>query len=260
MMKAKAVTVVPRGARKTSTSNIYHVMVRGINRQDIFEDDEDRLRFLEVLKECRAVSRFRLYAFCLMSNHVHLLMETGDEPLGQVMKRLGSRYVWWYNQKYGRTGHLFQDRFRSEAVEDRAYFLTVLRYIIRNPMNAGLEAKPGTYRWSSFRAYTGREDAVTDTQPAVSAAGSRDALVAFLLEANDDRAMDDSDFDRRLSDDEARKIMFTVTGCGSAADFQRLDRPLKKRFTKEMAGRGLSMGQIARLTGLSKSTVFSAVH
>lgn len=144
---------MPRTARQQSQTNIYHIMLRGINRQDIFLDDADCLRFIEILGECKQLSEFQLYAFCLMSNHVHLLLKVGNEPLETIFRRLGTRFVSWYNTKYNRIGHLFQDRYKSENVDDQQYFLTVLRYIIQNPMKAGLETTPGTYRWSSFRAY-----------------------------------------------------------------------------------------------------------
>ena len=114
-------------------------MLRGINQQDIFEDEDDYLRFLAIIRECKDISKFELYAYCLMTNHVHLLLKTGEEPLELIFKRIGSRYVYWYNLKYQRIGHLFQDRYKSEAVEDDAYFLTVLRYIMQNPMKAGME-------------------------------------------------------------------------------------------------------------------------
>lgn len=85
-----------------------------------------------------------------MGNHVHLLLREGKEPLSQIFKRLGVRYVYWYNWKYKRTGHLFQDRFKSEPVEDDTYFLAVLRYIYQNPVKAGLCEKPEEYQWSSY--------------------------------------------------------------------------------------------------------------
>ena len=124
---------MPRNARKQSKSGIFHVMLRGINRQVIFQDDEDCEKYLQCLVECQKLSGFQLYAYCLMGNHVHLLLEEKKEPLSQIFKRLGVRYVYWYNWKYKRTGHLFQDRFKSEPVEDDSYFLAVLRYIFQNP-------------------------------------------------------------------------------------------------------------------------------
>ena len=85
---------------------------------------------MNVVRKSKEVSGFKLYAFCLMTNHVHMLIEAGEEPLEIVFRRIGSSYVKWYNQKYERTGHLFQDRYRSENVETEQYFMTVLRYIL----------------------------------------------------------------------------------------------------------------------------------
>ena len=84
---------MPRSARKQSSTGIYHVMLRGINQQDIFKDEEDYLRFLSVVKECKEVCGFELYAYCLMTNHVHLLIKVGKEPLELIFKRIGCRYV-----------------------------------------------------------------------------------------------------------------------------------------------------------------------
>ena len=88
---------MPRTARKTGGSNIFHVMLRGINRQDIFEDDEDRLQFMSILLRCKEISGFRLHAFVLMSNHIHLLLEPAGESLDMVFRRIGTRYAVWYN-------------------------------------------------------------------------------------------------------------------------------------------------------------------
>ena len=113
-------------------------MIRGINRQNIFEEDEDRLCFMIILDRCKAISGFRLYAFVLMSNHIHLLIEPSGEALDIAFTRIETRYAMWFNRKYQRTGYLFQNRFRSEAVETDQYFMTVLRYILQNPMKAGM--------------------------------------------------------------------------------------------------------------------------
>jgi len=98
---------MPRVARIKSESGIYHVMLRAINQQTIFKDDEDCMRFLECLAECKKLSGFELYAYCLMENQVHLLIKEASEPLAQIFKRLGARYVYWYNWKYERSGPLF---------------------------------------------------------------------------------------------------------------------------------------------------------
>ena len=131
-----------RQARKKSNSGIYHIILRGINRQQIFEDGEDYSKFLRILEECKAISKFEIFAYCLMNNHIHLLLKEVKEPIEQVMKRITTRFVYWYNIKYQRSGHLFQDRFKSEPVESDEYFLTVIRYIHQKPVKAGLCEKP----------------------------------------------------------------------------------------------------------------------
>lgn len=127
-----------RTAREKSESEIYHAMIRGINKQHIFQDDEDRIRFISIIKHYSDIDVYSLYAYCLMDNHVHILLKEGEHDISSAMKRISASYVLWYNKKYGRCGHLFQDRFKSEPVNSDAYLLTVLRYIHRNPIAAGI--------------------------------------------------------------------------------------------------------------------------
>ena len=251
---------MPRKAREQSSTNIYHVMIRGINRQTIFEDNEDRYVFMTELKRCKELSDFRLHAFCLMPNHVHLLMETNQEPLEIIFKRLGSKYAGWYNLKYERVGHLFQDRFRSEKVETEAYFRTVLRYIIQNPMKAHMEEKPGTYKWSSYLAYAKGAGTLTDTQYAIDLFGQREALVEFLCETNEEKAMDEGDFAPRLSDLRAKEIMEQITHCASVPEFQKLEKEIQREYILEMYDYGMPVRQISRLTGKDRKTVTKAVQ
>lgn len=246
---------MPREARKISCSNIYHAMLRGINRQVICEEDADRRVFMMALKECKDVSGFKLHAFCLMPNHVHLLIEPAGEPLELIFKRLGVKYVGWFNRKYDRAGHLFQDRFRSENVEDNLYFMTVLRYILQNPMKAGMESQPGSYPWSSYLAYKKGIGSITDTQYAIDLFGSQEALIDYVLLGNEDTVMDEDQFDWRMKIEKAKEIMEQVSGCATVSDFQRLDRQIQKEYAVKIYLAGVSAYQIAKMTGMSKSTV-----
>ncbi|MDW7670534.1 MAG: transposase [Bacillota bacterium] len=142
---------MPRTARKKSRTGIYHVIMRGNNRDRIFHCEQDYGAFLKRLRKYRDECGFGLYAYCLMDNHVHLLLKEEEEPLSDAMRRLCGSFVGWYNKKYDRIGHLFQDRFRSEVVEDDAYLATALRYIHRNPVKAGLCDDPADFPWSSCR-------------------------------------------------------------------------------------------------------------
>ena len=260
MVYCSRVINVPRIARKISSTNIYHAMIRGINRQNIFEEDDDRICFMKILGYCKEISGFKLYAFVLMDNHIHLLIEPSGEPLNTVFSRIETRYAKWFNQKYQRTGYLFQNRFRSEAVETDQYFMTVLRYILQNPMKAGMENRPGSYRWSSYAAYEKGKGAVTDTQYAIDLFGGREILMEYLTQGNDDSVLDEEEFDRLLRDDKARETMLRITQCTSASAFQQLDRTLRKEYATKMYQSGLSLGQISRMTGMGKTTVFKAVN
>lgn len=143
---------MPRKARKLSSCGVYHIMIRGINRMTIFNDDADNLNFLHILDFC-ADENFIIMAYCLMGNHLHLLAKDCNDSLQHMMKAIGVRYVAYYNRRYQRTGPLFQGRYKSQPVTTKGYFLRVLRYIHRNPVAAGMVQDMQDYPWSSYIDY-----------------------------------------------------------------------------------------------------------
>lgn len=147
-----------RLARKKSSSGIYHVMLRGNERKAVFMDEADKNRFVEIMLQKRETAANYLYAYCVMDNHVHMVVrerENGQE-LNTLMKRIGVSYATYFNKKYNRVGHVFQDRYKSEVIEDDAYLLSVIRYIHQNPVKAGLVSGE-KYKWSSYVWYLGRD-------------------------------------------------------------------------------------------------------
>jgi putative transposase len=136
---------------------VYHVMLRGNGGQDIFVDKSDRIRFYEQLGE--GVKRFdvRIPALCLMSNHVHLVVQVAEIPLSRLVQNVSFRYTRYRNAKEHRTGHLFQGRYKAIVIDAETYLLELIRYIHLNPVRAGIVADPADYRWSSHRAYLGKE-------------------------------------------------------------------------------------------------------
>lgn len=136
-----------------------HVRQRGVDGERCFEDDADRLVYLCVLGEALAKTRCALHAYCLMTNHVHLLVTPPEEPAcSQLMYLLGHGYVPYYNRRHGRTGTLWEGRFRSCLVESREYVLACYRYIERNPVRAGMVRVASAHPWSSHSGNTGRRD------------------------------------------------------------------------------------------------------
>lgn len=145
---------MPRTARRISKSKTYHIMFRGNELRNIFMDDEDRSRFLQLLFEKATDEGFTIYAYCLMNNHVHILLFGEHETLGRLVKRINTSFVYHFNKKHNRLGHLFHDRYKSQPVETDAHLLAAVRYIHNNPVKAGLAKEPYDYKWSSYRSYT----------------------------------------------------------------------------------------------------------
>ena len=245
---------MPRQARKKSESGIYHVMLRGINQQQIFEDSEDYYKFLDILTECKAISEFKLIAYCLMGNHIHLLIKEGPETLEQIFKRICGRFVYWYNIKYQRAGHLFQDRFKSEPVDSEKYFFTVLRYIHQNPVKAGVCKRVENYVYSSYLEYISGKNLV-DTDYVLELT-TIEEFVGLHQQNKEDSCLDITDkVIRRVTDEQAKYLIKKIAKCDNVADFQNLDIPVRDKYLKKLRDKGISIRQLSRLTGISFNVV-----
>ncbi|HTO86925.1 MAG TPA: transposase [Thermoanaerobaculia bacterium] len=131
----------------------YHVTARGNERRAIFRDDADRERYLKCVARCRDRFAFRLHAYCLMTNHLHLAIEASEVPLSRIMLTLHGSYSQAFNRRHRRVGHLFQGRYKAFLVQKDRYLLALVRYIHENPVKARIVKKPEDFRWSSDRAY-----------------------------------------------------------------------------------------------------------
>ena len=136
-------------------NTLYDVTSRGDRRENIFEDDEDRELFLSTLEQVTTAFNWICYAWCLMDNHYHLLIRTSDGNLSKGMRQLNGVYTQASNRRHRRVGHLFQGRFKAILVDSDAYLLELARYIVLNPVRAGMAKKAADWRWSSYRACVG---------------------------------------------------------------------------------------------------------
>lgn len=240
---------MPRKARVKSATGVYHVMLRGINRQRIFEEGGDYVRFIQGLKRYREECGYELYAYCLMPNHIHLLIREGHMPLSRVFRKIGASFVYWYNKKHERVGHLFQDRFKSEVVEDEAYLLTVTRYIHMNPVKAGICDKPDDYKYSSYNDYT-KGRGITDTY-----------LIMGIMDRNDFRkyhqkrdsgnCLDiDESTQTGMTDEQVEAFIKCDLDIEEPQMIRFLDDKSRKRIIKKLRKGGSSIRQINRMTGI----------
>ena len=252
---------MPRTGRIKSESGIYHIILRGINRQTIFEEDEDAIKFVETLGEYKEKSGYKLYAYCLMGNHIHLLLKEEDEELGIIMRRIGASYVYWYNLKYNRCGHLFQDRYKSEPVEGENYLLAVLRYIHQNPLKAGLVKDIGDYKWSSYCEFINKGE-IIDVDFILGLFGKErtkaiDNFKSFNEIFSNEGCLDIEER-KKLADNEAIEIIKKVCNVPHCIDLQTIEKETKSKYLRLLKKEGLSTRQIARLTGISRVLVLKA--
>jgi len=141
---------MPRTARITIEKACYHIITRGNQKQTVFKDPSDYQKYLLLLTRYKDKYRFMLYCFCLMPNHVHLIIEVDKaEQLNRIMRGLNLSYTLYFNFKYEKVGHLWQDRFKSKIIEKDAYLLECIRYIEANPVRASLASSIHDYHWSS---------------------------------------------------------------------------------------------------------------
>jgi len=155
---------MPRTARIAPQELVYHVLARGNNKQDIFGDEEDFKKYIDILWKYKSKYAYKLYHYVLMTNHVHLVIETtkGGGELSQIMKGINLSYAQHYKTKYKYTGHFGQDRFKSIIISKDEYLLACGSYVELNPVRAGIVKAPQDYVWSSYaaNAYGKRDDLI----------------------------------------------------------------------------------------------------
>lgn len=248
---------MPRRPRDRSNSGIYHVIIRGINKQSIFEDSEDKEKFLRTLKHNKTVSNFELYGYSVMDNHFHALIKENMESISLSIQRISSSYVNWYNKRHERCGHLFQERFRSQPVERDLSLLTVLRYIHQNPVKAGIVRNVSDYPWSSYHEYISKATIVdTDSVLSILSPDKQKAVQMFIEytnELNDDECLDY--FPQQKTDSEVRAILLQhqVSDVNQFLQLNKQKRYEIIRFLKSVEG--VTVRQLSRVTGVSKSVI-----
>ncbi|HWQ77074.1 MAG TPA: transposase [Syntrophomonas sp.] len=255
-----------RKARERCESCIYHVVLRGINRQDIFYDDDDFKRFLETIKKKKTESQFELYGYCLMSNHVHILIHEKNDNISRIMSRIGTSYAWWYNRKYDRTGHVFQGRYGSECIDNDTYLLAVIRYIHNNPVKAKIIQEAEDYRWSSIHAYYGGNEypvGLTETEfiLGIIDENKTEAIKKFeeyMKQENEDNCLDDQ-IRLRKTDSEVKAEIEAIMNGEPIEKLPALEKAKRQEILRKIKkSEGITQRQIARVTGLNQGIIFKA--
>lgn len=253
-----------RTPREKSKTGIYHIILRGTNRQEIFHEDDDRIRFLETLKRYKEETKINVYGWCLMDNHIHLLLrESAQENIGMTMKRLAVSFVCYYNKKYKTIGHLFQDRFKSEKVDTDAYLLTVVRYIHQNPVKAGIVQKSYLWKWSSCLGYYGENyypDTLLDEEFILNMFYKQklkaiELFKEFNEQDNADKCLEDI-MPKNITDDELKDKIKEIIPNINIISIKTLEKTERNEVLKKIKKiEGITQRQLARVIGISQGLI-----
>ena len=244
-----------RRARTISESGIYHILFRGVNQQNIFEENSDFKKLKETIRLVKQEMDFKIYAYCFMSNHVHIVLKeknVGDISL--IMKRILTKYARWYNVKYGRSGALIANRYKSVPVEVDEYFLQLIRYVHQNPVKAGIVNKIETYPHSSYVEYINEGNLTSTTF--VFEMISKSDFIDYHKEIDEIKFMvTDS---KKKTDEEVLMFLKKHYNIDNATSIAKLPKPERNSILAELK-KTFPVRQLQRITGVSRG-VISRVH
>lgn len=250
-----------RKPREISETGHYHIVFKGISRQNIFEENEDFEKLIDLLKNAKITKNFELLAYCLMTNHVHLfLKEENAGDISLIMRSILGNYAQWFNLKYQRIGPLFADRFKSEKVEDLSYLCALVRYIHKNPVYSGLVGSPSSYIWSSYSEYTkDKKNNLVNAKPVLDCFSNdkKTAIEMFKeFHANDDREIFEISDGRKKSTDYIRKRIKKIIDGAEPHTIKTMDIEERNKILSILkAEEKFSIREIERATGISRGII-----
>ncbi len=254
-----------RRARLRGNSQIYHILLRGIGKQDIFIDDEDKNKIMQILKEKKQDNAFFIYAYCILDNHIHLVIREGSDDISRILKRAATSYASYFNKKYSKTGHVFQDRFKSETINDDACLRAVIRFIHKNPEKAGI-ASMDQYLWSSWPEYAGQNTELADCGQVLCSI-SKDRERALQEFSGYSRAESHEEFlditeEKEICPENANEYINNYLK-GSKLTIEDLKKPESRKIRDSviiylLKRSNLSRRSIAEILGINRETVRKA--
>lgn len=242
---------MPRTSREYSESGYYHVVLRGNGKQLIFEDDSDRLVFLKQLKAKSATDGVRIIAWCLMSNHVHLLVDDPKDSLSHFMHAISTAYARYFNEKSGHVGSVFQGRFTSVPITSDGQLLQAVRYIHDNPAKAGV-GSADAYRWSSYGEYLSCAG-VADTETVRDMVGGVEGFLRFSEDGRFDSCCYRTT--KRVSDEDSLEVARYTLGDMDPAKLKEMGKMQRNEALRSLRAAGITVKQLERLTGIGHNTI-----
>ena len=253
---------MPRLLRSNSkiATNTYHILLRGINKQDIFLDKYDKDKFTKYLIDTKEKYNYSIYSYVIMNNHVHLNIYDKEDSMSKIIHKLCTSYGMYFNRKYERVGHIFQDRFKSIGIDTEEYLLNLTRYIHRNPEKDGI-SKLNKYKWSSYNEYINNNKFITDIDFILNLFdGDRTKAIEKFVQYNKliDRKYSDAEYEleSRLNDEDVNYCIKRILNIKNVLEIQNYEKTEKREMVYEISQiKGISSSQMERLLGMSKRTI-----
>lgn len=253
---------MPRQNRKYSYSKTYHIIIKGNDDQDIFYDDKDREFFLKRILKTKKLFNYDIYAYCLMSNHVHMVIKIQNDFLSKAIQSLTASYAQYFNKKYKRKGPFVQNRFKSKNVENQKYFLEVCRYVHRNPEKSYI-AKTEDYKWSSYKEYIGKERLINKKILLHYYNDDLNEFIKYTKNISDIEELNtfaEYEMIGKLTDEQLTRIImkkFDIDNVEDIAEFFRdKSKSEEKRCLKEVKNiLGTNITQVARVTRIGRKKI-----
>ena len=245
-----------RQPRQESPSGFYHVMQRGVGKQIIFEEDFDYKVFLSYLSKLKDKYDVNIIAYCLMDNHVHLLLQSANSNVvSQFIQRISSSYARYYNNRYEHSGHVFQNRYKCKIIDSDQYLFACVRYIHNNPSSAGISSRE-SYRWSSYIEYV-LGKGICERKVLLSMIGGINNFATFSSEKDKEEYDFLSYSSKAAAYELGLKIVCEYFGmdCKDAVLVKSLCKSERDMILRKMKNAGLTNRQIEHITGVSKSIV-----
>ena len=248
---------MPRTSRSFGPNGFLHIITRGVNKQNIFLDDQDYNVYIRMLNNLSREMSFQITAYCLMSNHVHLLLHDKEQRFNKIMKALSGNYAIYFNRKYDRTGHLFQNRYNCKAIGTEKQLLVTVAYIHNNPESAHI-CPTSKYHWSSYNEYMNK-NRICSTDFVMSLAGTTQNLIAIHkeLSKHTDKVLELETFEygKKIPDSDLIQLIQNILGTKDPTHIQALPIAERNTIIQKLKNHKISHRQLARLTGLSLSLI-----
>jgi hypothetical protein len=257
--------IMPRSNRQISPNGVNHCIMRGINKQDIFLDTQDKKKFKSEIIKTKEKYKYKIYAYVIMPNHVHMIVKTDKNQLPEIMCSLLTRYSSYFNKKYERVGHVFQDRYCNKNIEDETYLKNAMQYIHFNPEKAGI-CKTAEYEYSSYKEYINTEQAkLTDVKDILLLYDSKceKQAIEMFIKQNKEKQKEREDFNlteyemqNKLTDEQLINIIYNELKIDNIVNMQRIRKNyIKEDIIKILEIRGTCVNQISRVTGINRKII-----